>query len=485
MTSTILNSNVSLDTQSTRLLLVDDDASFRKLTARNFGRRGYEVQESGCGSDALGMIEKHDFEVVILDVSMPDMTGIEVLRHLDESNGDIEVIMLTGQTTVRTAVEAMKLGAIDYLVKPIEMDELIVVVEKAVKSGRLKREHRHLKAILQRSTPSFDMIGQSEAMHEVFRLIQRAGPTNKPILIQGESGTGKERVARALHQASLVADKPMVVINCAALSEHLLESELFGHEKGSFTGATAAKEGLFELADGGTLFIDEIGEMAGSLQAKMLRVLEDGSLRRVGSVKERKVNVRIISATNRDMQKEVDEGRFREDLFYRIDVMTLRVPPLRARADDIPNLIHHFAGEDWGITVQTLDAMKKYHWPGNVRQLINAIERAKILADDHTIHLKNLPPTISEAVSPSATQELATQELALQELALPNREGLVHQTETKPIHRDRLVTVLQQCEGNKARAARSLGISRRTLYRLLKKHGIAVDKTANRTTDHP
>ena len=466
MTSSKLKSPASEPTSAiAKLLLVDDDPNFRDLTARNFLRRGYSVEEADCGEAALAKLESFNFDVVILDVSMPGMTGIEVLEKINDSAADTEVIMLTGETMVKTAVDAMKLGAIDYLTKPVEMDELIVVVEKAREAGRLKKENRHLKAILRRSSSSFDMVGESEAMHEVFRLIERAGPTNKPILIQGESGTGKELVAQALYQASSVADKPMVIINCAALSEHLLESELFGHEKGSFTGAVAAKEGLFEIADGGTVFIDEIGEMPVSLQAKLLRVLEDGSLRRVGGVKERKVNVRIISATNRDMQTEVAGGRFREDLFYRIDVMTLEVPPLRKRTGDIPLLIKHFAGNDWDVSVAALEAMLAYTWPGNVRQLINALERAKILADDEVIHRKNLPSAISETVTSRLTcnENLATPKV----------------TDLDALQREHVIAVLHQNGGNKARSARELGVSRRTLYRLLDKHSITLDNNSS------
>lgn len=432
------------------------------MTARNFRRRGFEVKEADCGEAALTSLDKHEFDVVILDVSMPGMTGIEVLERISELGADTEVIMLTGETTIKTAVDAMKLGANDYLTKPATMDELLLVVAKSYNAGRLKRENRHLKAILQRSTPSFDMVGQSGAMHELFRLIERAGPTNKPILIQGESGTGKEHVARALHQASSVADKPMVVINCAALSEHLLESELFGHEKGSFTDAASAKEGLFEIADGGTLFIDEIGEMAGSLQAKMLRVLEDGSFRRVGAVKQRNVDVRIISATNREMQKEVDEGRFRKDLFYRIDVMTIKVPPIRERTGDIPLLIKHFAGDEWEISLEAFEAMNSYSWPGNVRQLINSIERAKILADNEVIHLKNLPSAISESVTKSSTSS-----------TVPSHS----QANFGLLQRQHVISVLQASGGNKSKAARSLGVSRRTLYRLLDRHDISLEKS--------
>ncbi len=280
-----------------------------------------------------------------------------------------------------------------------------MLIQKAYERRQLRKENRQLKAVLGRSQPNSEMIGQSPAMQEVFRLIERAGPTDKAILIQGESGTGKELVARALHRASPRADKPMVVINCAALPETLLESELFGHEKGAFTGAISAKPGLFEVADGGTLFIDEIGEMPGSLQAKLLRVLEDGSMRRVGSLKERRVNVRLLAATNRDIREEVRTGRFREDLYYRINVMSLDLPPLRERAGDIPLLVEHFLGADWRIEADALEVLRRYAWPGNVRQLINAIERAKIMADDQIVRLQDLPSEIVGARQRPARRE--------------------------------------------------------------------------------
>lgn len=300
------------------------------------------------------------------------------------------------------------------------------------------------------------MIGQSPAMQEVFRLIQRAGPTDKPILIQGESGTGKELVARALHQVSPRSDKRLVVVNCAALPEMLLESELFGHEKGSFTGASTAKQGLFELADGGTLFIDEIGEMAGGLQAKLLRVLEDGSFRRVGAIKERRVNVRLLTATNRDLPNEVKAGRFREDLYYRIDVMRLELPPLHERKDDIRLLAYHFAGSEWQIERRAMHTFEQYDWPGNVRHLINAIERAKILADDHTILLKNLP----KEVAACARGE--------------DEPPVFEDTDLDLLKRRQIEVVMTRERGNKARAARALGVTRRSLYRMLNKYEITV-----------
>lgn len=291
-------------------------------------------------------------------------------------------------------------------------------------------------------------------MKQVHRLIDRMGPTDKPVLILGESGSGKELVARALVEKSLLAAQPLVTINCAALPEQLLESELFGHEKGSFTGATTAKPGLFEVADGGTLFIDEIGELSPALQPKLLRILEDGSMRRVGSIKERRVSVRLIAATNRDLSAEVKAGRFREDLYYRINMLTLNLPPLRERHRDIELLFQHFVGEGWQVADSVLEHLRRYDWPGNVRQLRNAIERAKILAENDTIELNNFPPEIVET--------------SQQPVSLSQRESLVLGEMT----RQHVMEALQRANGNKSHAAQSLGVTRRSLYRLLEKHGI-------------
>jgi DNA-binding NtrC family response regulator len=437
------------------LLLVDDDVEYRNSVARRFLRRGFRVQEASSGEEALELAERRQFDVVILDMVMPGLSGLHVLDKLRASHAECETILLTGQATVESAVQAMKAGAYDYLTKPFPLAELEVLIEKAYERRKLSKENMQLKAALGRSEPTGEIIGRSPAMREVFRLIERAGPTDKAILIQGESGTGKELVARALHRQSLRAEKPLVVINCAALSETLLESELFGHEKGSFTGAVAAKPGLFEVADGGTLFIDEIGELAGPLQAKLLRVLEDGSMRRVGSVKERHVNVRLIAATNRDMSEEVNAGRFREDLYYRINVMSLQLPPLREREGDVPLLIERFLGHDWKIDDETLQAIQACPWPGNVRQLINAIERAKIMADDNTIRRYDLPPDITRRRADGTLQQ-----------AISNGDRL------EDLERAHVVEILGREGGNKARAARALGINRRSLYRLLDKYQI-------------
>ncbi len=437
------------------LLIVDDDAELRDGLVAYFAEHGHRVSQADCGEAAIEALGSSNFAVAIVDMVMPGISGIELLEKIKEDNPDAEVILLTGQGTIERAVEAMKLGAYDFLCKPVRMKQLETVVAKAGESARMRKENRQLRAIIQRGQPKHKMIGESPAMQEVFRLIERAAPSEKPILIQGESGTGKELVARALHDASCRVDKPLVVINCAALPEPLLESELFGHEKGAFTGATSSKPGLFEVADGGSLFIDEIGELAPALQPKLLRVLEDGSLRRVGSLKERRVDVRIIAATNRDLAKEVEAKRFREDLFYRINIMTIILPPLRARTtEDVLLLADHFAGGGWEFDSECREAIAKYSWPGNVRQLINAIERAKILADSEILCKENLPPEV------------------LGNSASPGASVLAPDIDLASLTRARVVQALQRENGNKLRAAKVLGVSRRSLYRLIEKYHI-------------
>ena len=356
----------------------------------------------------------------------------------------------------------MKLGAYDFLSKPFSLAELETLIQKAYERRRLSQENVQLKAVLERNQPKLRMIGESPTMQEVFKLIAKAGPSDKAILIQGESGTGKELVARALHEHSSRAGRPLVTINCTALTETLLESELFGHEKGAFTGAVVAKPGLFELADGSTLFIDEIGEMPGVMQAKLLRVLQDGSMRRVGSLQERRVNVRVITATNRDLAAEVAAHRFREDLFYRINVMSLDLPPLRARAGDITLLVNHFLGTAWQIAPDALRVLETYQWPGNIRQLINVIERGKILAEDQFITTDELPAVIMNPISTIGAAVPATTISA----------ALADDGTLAAIEKARVVDVMQKQKGNKSRAALMLGISRRSLYRLLEKYGL-------------
>jgi DNA-binding NtrC family response regulator len=436
------------------LLLVDDDQDLRADMADYFARSGYRVDHCGDGETALEKLDRRAFDVVVLDLLMPGLGGMEVLKRIHERGAECEVVLLTGEATVEAAVEAMKLGAREFLTKPVSLKELDHLVRKAHEASLLRKENRQLRAALKRQQQSPQIVGQSPQMQEVFRLIQRVGPTDKPILIQGESGTGKELVARALHESSHLADKPLVVINCAALPATLLESELFGHEKGAFTGAIVAKPGLFEVADGGTLLIDEIGEMAGELQAKLLRVLEDGSLRRVGSVKERRVRVRLLAATNRDLLQEVKEKRFREDLFYRINVLTIHLPPLRSRPGDLELLTDYFLGEGWQADDRLLPTLRRYSWPGNVRQLLNALERAKLLADDEVVRPENLPPEILESAEKTPVVASAG-DLDLDTLT-----------------RQHIVETYRRHAENKARTARALGIGRRTLYRLLEKYDV-------------
>lgn len=438
------------------LLFVDDDAELRELLVKRFQQRGHCVEGAALGEQALELLQRREFDVAVLDMMLPDTTGIDLLQRIKAGNSECEVLILTGQATVETAVASMKAGAFDYLVKPFPLRDLEALIEKAYLHRQLAKENQQLKAILARGTPAPRMVGNSPAIQEVFRLVERAGPSDKAILIQGESGTGKELVAQALHASSHRANKPMVVINCAALPESLLESELFGHEKGSFTGAVSAKQGLFEVADGGTLFIDEIGEMPGPLQAKLLRVLENGSMRRIGSIKERRVDVRILAATNRNMSQEVAAGRFREDLYYRINVMSLELPPLRKRMGDVPLLIEHFLGPGWEIDPAAAKQMQVYHWPGNVRQLINVIDRAKIMANDYIIRLQDLPREVIEAVPLDSTSRPVER--------VPD--------DLDSLQRSKIVDVLKRVAGNKSHAAKTLGIERRKLYRLLEKFQI-------------
>jgi DNA-binding NtrC family response regulator len=446
----------------TEVLIVDDDDEFRPLLVQRLSRSGFSVEAAANAQEALEIAQRRQFDVAIFDMQMPGMSGLELLEKYKAQFPEGEVILLTGQGTIESAVQAMQLGAFNYLLKPFVMSELEAQIKKAAERRALRKENEQLRNILSRSQKGKSIIGNSQAMKEIFRLIERAGPSDRAILIQGESGTGKELVAEALHNSSQRADHPLVAVNCAALPETLLESELFGHEKGAFTGAVAAKQGLFEAADGGTLFIDEIGEMPGSLQAKLLRVLENGSLRRVGSIQERKVDVRLLAATNRDLSVEIKAGRFREDLYYRINVMSLELPPLREREGDIELLVDHFLGDDWHIEEDALQALNRYSWPGNVRQLINVLERAKILVDEDVIRLKDLPKEVilggtssgKGAETAPATTVDTTDDLHL-------------------FQKQKVLAVLEREAFNKAKAARALGISRRKLYRLLEKYGLA------------
>lgn len=453
------------DGKAISLLLVEDEDEFREICAEWMTRKGHDVAQAANGHDALHQCSKKHFDVIVLDMNMPGLSGLEVLDRLNSDQVEAEVIMLTGQATVESAVQAMKMGANDYLCKPFPLPELEERCRIAFQHGQLRKENEQLKEVVRRTRPTGPkMIGESPQMEQVFRLIERAGPSDKAILIQGESGTGKELVAKAIQASSQRADKPFVTINCAALPEQLVESELFGHEKGSFTGATGTKPGLFEIADGGTLFIDEIGEMPIALQPKLLRVLEDGSMRRVGSHKERRVDVRIVAATNRDLSFEIEEGNFREDLYYRINVLTIELPPLKDREGDIEKLVDHFMGSDWVVDEEAREVLLNYDWPGNIRQLINVLERAQILADDGEIVIDDLPREIVDAQASGDSASAASAATDPSSVRLEDLE------------RAHVVRLLRENRGNKAQAARALGIHRRKLYRMLERFNIPPDE---------
>ncbi|MEJ7593120.1 MAG: sigma-54 dependent transcriptional regulator [Planctomycetaceae bacterium] len=456
------------------LLVVEDDPDFRETCTRWMTRKGHRVEAAANGHEALEVCDRKVFDVAIVDMNMPGLSGLELLERMKSTQIETEVIILTGQGTIESAVNAMKLGASDYLTKPFPLDELEQRCMMSWERARLNKENRQLRAIIERSQPAVRIIGDSFRMREVFRLIERVAPTDKPVLIQGESGTGKELVARALQQKSHRANRPFVTINCAALPEQLVESELFGHRKGAFTGANEDRAGLFEVADNGTLFIDEIGELPGALQPKLLRALEDGSIRRVGSHRERKVDVRVIAATNRTLVDEVAAGRFREDLYYRINVMSLELPPLRKRESDVPLLIQSMLGKGWSITDEAQRAMELYQWPGNVRQLKNAIERAQILANDHQITIDDLPTEVVDPVEGLPNHPVSSNTSNSHPAGSPAING-IHTADSPrldDLEKTHIVTILHQQNGNKARTARILGIHRRKLYRLLERYGI-------------
>jgi DNA-binding NtrC family response regulator len=433
------------------LLVVDGDEQYRTALAARLRRQGVNVQEVPTGADVLRCTEQRAFDLIILALTMPDVPVLELVEKLKAGQPDCAVVVLDDQPLIDSAVQAMKRGASDYLPKSLALDDLEVALGKACERRRLHKENAQLKLLLQQNATPANIVGRSAAMQEVFRVIERAGPSDKAILIQGESGTGKELVAQALHGASTRRHHPLVTINCAALPAALLESQLFGHERGAFTDAVADAPGLIEVADGGTLFIDEIGELPLALQAKLLRVLEDGSLRRVGSVKERRVNVRLLVATNRDLASEMSAGHFREDLYYRINVLSLHLPPLRERQGDVPLLVEHFLGAEWKVDPAAMQLLEAYRWPGNVRQLSNAIARAKILSDDHTVRVSDLPREVAANTPAPAAPRTDVDDLST-------------------LERMKVQQVLQRERGNKTRAARVLGIDRRKLYRLIDKY---------------
>lgn len=445
-----------------KLLIVDDNEESVRSLETAFQRAGYEVLSATGGLRAIEILGHAEIDVVVCDLRMPDASGMDVLSAAREVEPSPPVILLTAYGTVESAVEALKAGAFTYLTKPVNLSELRVQVAKAVELKRLKQENMTLRREVDARLGAGEIIGESPEMRALLENIRLIADTSATVLIEGESGTGKELVARAIHKNSRRAHQPFIPIHCAALSETLIESELFGHEKGAFTGATVRKPGLLELADGGTVFLDEISEVPMSTQVKLLRVLETKEFMRVGGLEPRKVDIRILAATNRNLAEEVEEGRFRADLYYRLNVVKIVLPPLRSRRSDIPVLIDHFlklfATEhrrgDLRIEPAALDRLVEYHWPGNVRQLRNTVEMLVLFARGDTITVQDLPKELLQA--PPARLEY--------EIGVPLDE----------LERRAIVQTLQLTEGNRTRAAELLGISRRTLIRRIKELGIDI-----------
>lgn len=381
------------------ILIVDDEKNYLLVLEALLVDAGYEVITSGSASKALEITSSHDLDLVITDMRMPGVDGMEFLAQLGSRQPDLPVIMMTAYATVEKAVEAMKRGAFDYITKPFKNEELIMTIRKAIEMHRLKQENRLLSQELQERFKFGNIVGKSKAMRQVYEIVEKVAQTRASVLITGESGTGKELIARAIHFNSPRKDRRFVSVSCSALAESLLESELFGHERGAFTGAITQRKGRFELAHGGTLFLDEVGDMSPSLQVKLLRVLQEMKFERVGGSKTLEVDTRLVTASNRDILQEVEQGRFREDLYYRLKVVHIKIPPLRERRDDIPLLVHHFlekagkanATQVKGVSQEALKYLYHYEWIGNVRELENVIERAVIFCDEDEIQPQDLP----------------------------------------------------------------------------------------------
>jgi len=444
------------------LFVVDDEAAFRELMIKVMSKTKYNLEVFSNGYEALEAMEKKEFDVGLIDIRMPDMDGIELLKELRKQNILTELIILTGQGSVPTAIAAMKLGCYDYLTKPIRLHELEAVIQKAYERKVLREENIVLREKSQRKDKYCEMVGKSAKMKSIFCLIDRVAKTSSPVLISGESGTGKELVSKAIHMKSQRRNKPLIVVDCASLSENLLENELFGHEKGAFTDASAMKQGLFEIANGGTLFIDEIGEMKSATQSKVLRAIETHQFRRLGATRQIQVDVRIVAATNRDLVKEVERGNFRKDLYYRLNVVTINMPPLRERKEDIPLLVEHFIANSDAtatrkkISQDFMEILMEYDWPGNVRELANVIERILIISPNECITASDLPIAFSRPTVACSS--------------LSDKDGLKELVQE--FEKNVIIRRLRECGGNKTETARLLRLSRSKFYRKLKEYCI-------------
>ncbi|MEN6489580.1 MAG: sigma-54 dependent transcriptional regulator [Smithella sp.] len=444
------------------ILVVDDDLAHRIMLKKLIGSWGYDISEADDGSIAVDEVQKRAFDLILMDIRMLNVSGIEALDQIKIINPAIPVIIMTAYASVETAVKALKKGAYDYLTKPLDFDELKIAIARATEHTRLKKENEYLKERLGESFDRQSVIGQSPAMVKLLDIVSQVASTEATILITGESGTGKEMIANAVHYNSPRAGAPFVKINCAALTETLLESELFGHEKGAFTGADRRREGKFRQADGGSIFLDEVSEMSQSMQVKLLRVLQEREITRVGGAEVLKINVRVIAASNKDLKKEMEKGSFREDLFYRLSVVVLHVPPLRERKEDIPLLAQHFLSyfaeknskNIKGFTPQAMEKLLRYAWPGNVRELMNAVERAVVLSRREFLDADELSLLMADD---SVDEKI-------------NQSGLPENVPLEEMEKRTILEAMNATGGNKSEAARRLGITRKTLRSKLEKY---------------
>jgi len=466
-----------------RILVVDDERSMRELLTIVLRREGHRVFVAEHGDEAMAVLEREPIDVLISDIRMPGMSGVDLLRAAKRHDPDIVGIMVTAFASTETAVEALRLGAYDYITKPFDVEALKAKVRNALERRVLRQENVLLKRALRTGSEFSNIVGRSKPMQDMFDLIETVAPTNSTILVTGESGTGKELVARAIHVNSLRHDRPFVALNCGALPESLLESELFGHMRGAFTGAATTKKGLLETAEHGTVFLDEISEMSPMMQVKLLRVLQERRFRRVGGTEEIEADIRIITATNRDLTRAVAEGKFREDLFYRINVIPIHLPPLRERREDIPLLAEHFLARFCrlggktlsGLSPDALRCLELFDWPGNVRQLENAIERAVALERSPVVQAASLPAEVRQPGGGSASEAPPAVTLPAAGLDLPRH--LEHQ------ERELVVQALRQSEGRHEPAARLLGLTSRQLRHLLDKYGLRRHRSPHEDTD--
>ncbi len=466
------------------LLIVDDEESVRYSFRRIFSEDSVEVFTAATAAEGLEQVRRHEPDVIVLDLQLPDRSGLDLFRELHERTPRTPVVFITAHGTTNTAIEAMKGGAFDYLIKPLDLERLTQVLDRAFEAARLMG----VPAKLPEETEGDQIVGRSPVMQEMCKAIGRFAPQDVNVLIRGESGTGKELVARALYQHSQRAEKPFLAINCAAIPEALLESELFGHEKGAFTGADRKRIGKFEQCHGGTLFLDEIGDMTPLTQAKMLRVLQDQRFERVGGSESIETRTRVLAATNQDLEHLVSEGRFRKDLFYRLNAITIRVPPLRDRREDVPELATYFLfrfdrelGRDMrGFTPEVLDLFQGYAWPGNVRELQGVVKQAMLNASGHLIRAEFLPPPLFGQPIPAAAQEPAPAEgldvEKLIEQLLPQANGRLHAEVIAAVEKLLFAKVLRHVQGHQTRASELLGLDRATLRSRLRSLGLTADK---------